>query len=107
MRIATSTTHEVILEGAEVFDVQAPASYSGNIVTARISRIRIERNADLALSWRLFGYKVKRDGNESMTPFEYWPTVSDADGVWVQIPGEIRAQLPYSTEFARSFFAGR
>jgi len=105
MRIATSTTHEVILEGAETFDVTAPAAFSGSIVTARISRIRIDRNSNESLSWRLFGYKVKRDGSESMVPFEYNP-ISDREGreIWVAIPGEIRASLPHSVEFARKYF---
>jgi hypothetical protein len=105
MRIATSTAHEITLEGAEVFAVTGPAAFSGSIVTALISRVRISRNSDESLSWRLFGYKVKRDGSESMVPFEYNP-ISDREGrdIWVQIPREIRAALPHSVEFAHKYF---
>ena len=103
MRIATRTTHEVTLEGDEIFDIQAPAAYSGNTVTARISRIKVTRDADESLSWRLYGYKVKRDGAESLVSFEYWPDRETAFGVWMQVPGEVRAQLPHSLDFARRY----
>lgn len=104
MQIATRTTHEVTLEDGELFDIQAPAAYSGNTVTARISRIKIARETDESLSWRLYGYKVKRDGSESLVPFEYFPDSGSSLDVWQQIPGEIRAQLPYSANFARRYY---
>jgi hypothetical protein len=96
MQIETTTTHNVRLDVAEQFDVTAPAAYSGNIVPARIQTIQLTLPPTGDVAWRLFGYKLRKDGTLSQNPFEFWQ-VDDADGryVWGQIPVAVLMHLPY------------